>query len=185
VLNFDLYKYYMDSRENNIILTFKGALSQEILVEMGDILRTKLILDKQIKKIFAVFVEMAQNIMHYSAERDFSEKEQKEIGVGIVLFTQNKSQYFITSGNLVNSSICERLKLKLDRVNELDSEGLKQLYKEQLTKPQENESRGAGLGFIDMARKSSNKIIYSLKEVSNEHHFLELTITFNKDVIKE
>jgi hypothetical protein len=181
VLNFDLYEYYQNSKDHNIILTFKGALSQEILVEMGDMIKNKLITDKQIKKIFSVFVEMAQNIMHYSGEREYSTKEEKEIGVGILLFTQNTTHYFITSGNVINDLTAERVKSKIDVINQLDSEGLKALYKEQLSKPQEDGSRGAGLGFIDMARKSGNKINYNLNKVDESSSFLTLTISFNKE----
>ncbi len=58
-------------KEKNIVFFFLGALSQEILVEMGNQLKSHLGLSNKLKKIFSVFIELAQNIMHYSDEKEF------------------------------------------------------------------------------------------------------------------
>lgn len=182
MLGFDLYKYYADNKDHHIILTFKGALSQEILVEIGSIIKSKLIIDKQIKKIFAVFVEMAQNIMHYSDEKEVDLKSGKETGIGIVLFTHDEDRYLISSGNFVQNDKADKIVNKLEFVNSLDSDGLKKAYNEQIRTPRSSESKGAGLGFIEIARKSSSKIIYSIEKVNEEKSFLVLTIAFEKGV---
>ncbi len=180
MLGFDLYKYYSNSKDHHIILTFKGALSQEILVEIGTIIKSKLIIDKQIKKIFAVFVEMAQNIMHYSDEREIDVNNSKEIGIGIILFTQDENKYLITSGNIVKNEKLNRIVNKIEFVNSHDSDGLKKAYNEQIRSPRESESKGAGLGFIEIARKSSGKINYIIDKVNDEKSFLVLTVSFDK-----
>jgi hypothetical protein len=87
MLEFDLFNYYNQVKDHNILISFKGALSQEILVEMGDFIKNKISIDKKIKKIFAVFIELAQNIMHYSEEREIV--KGKSYGIGVITFTED------------------------------------------------------------------------------------------------
>ena len=179
-MKIDLYDYYQSVKQNDIILSFKGALSQEILVEIGSIIRSKFAIDKSLKKIFAVFIELAQNIMHYSAEKEFSPIEEKEIGVGIIVFSENKDFYYLGSGNAVKNDKVKALTDRIDKVNLMTSEELKEYYQEQRRKPQAEGSKGAGLGFIDIARKSGHKIEYTTNEIDSESQFLVLHVKFNK-----
>ncbi len=179
--DFNLYQYYNNSKKNNIILYFKGAVSQEILVEIGLMIRKKFSVEKQIKKIFGVFIELAQNIMHYSAEIEYSHRDDKNVGVGIILFSETKSNFQIISGNQISNENKSSIAGKLDKINSLNLEELKEFYHKQIRVEPEDESKGAGLGFIDMARKSRNKIKYNITEIDEENSFLELTITFIKE----
>lgn len=182
MLNFDLLDYYNNNKKNNIILSFKGAVSQEILVEIGSIIRNQFDIHKSIKKIFAVFVELAQNIMHYSAESEFSLREGKDVGVGIIIFSENEDYFYITSGNVVGTKKGKKVVEKIEKVNEMSADELKTYYKEQRRKPQADGSKGAGLGFIDIARKSNQKIDYQLKETEDGNSFLVLSVKFSKDL---
>jgi len=177
---FDLYDYYRDNKNNNIILSFKGAVSQDILVEIGQIIRNKFGVDKSLKKIFAVFVELSQNIMHYSAERVINPRDGKDVGVGIILFKEYDDTFMLTSGNQLKNSSRDRVVEKIQRINELNQEQLKELYKEQRRKPQEDESKGAGLGLIEIARKSSENINYKITEIDDENSFFVMNVKFKK-----
>lgn len=182
MLEFDLFEYYKNNKQNNIILSFKGAVSQEILVEIGSIIRNQFDIHKSIKKIFSVFVELAQNIMHYSEEKEFSLREGKDVGVGIIIFSENDDYFYITSGNLINSERGKKVVEKINKVNQMSDDELKEYYKEQRRKPQPDGSKGAGLGFIDIARKSNQKIEYELKNTDNGDSFLVLTVKFSKEL---
>lgn len=80
----DLFKQYRDTYDYQFIVSFKGRLSQEVLTEFGSMIRTSLSTESKIKKIFAVFIELAQNMLHYSAERK-SLEDGRETGVGIIM----------------------------------------------------------------------------------------------------
>ena len=181
MVNFNLYEYYNNIKANDIILSFKGALSQEILVEIGSIIRNKFAVERSLKKIFAVFVELAQNIMHYSAETEFSPRDNKEVGVGIIVFSESETNYFIGSGNMIKNSKVDKIKGKIDNINNMSHDELKDFYQDQRRKPSDEDSKGAGLGFIDIARKSGNKVIYDINKIDDENSFLVLTVKFNKD----
>jgi hypothetical protein len=182
VLDFDLYEYYRSNKEHNIILTFKGALSQEILVEMGSMIKNQFAVEKHLKKIFSVFVELAQNIMHYSAEKERNPIGDNEVGIGIIIFSQRLNHYVITSGNMITKSQKDRIKSKIDFINSLNEDELKQYYSEQRRKPQEDGSKGAGLGFVDIARKSNNKIEYQINPLENDLYFLVISVNFERGI---
>jgi hypothetical protein len=107
-MQFNLYEFYRQMEGKRVLLTFKGALSQRILVKMGDYIRNQLSFDKKIKKIFSVFVELSQNIIRYSADRE--EMDGDPTGVGMVLFVEGNEHYYILSGNSVPNSTIPILK---------------------------------------------------------------------------
>jgi hypothetical protein len=180
MLSFDLYDYYQANKKNNILLTFKGSLSQEILVEMGAMIKNKLKIDKKLKKIFAVFVEMAQNIMHYSEEKEYIENENKMIGAGIIVFTESPAHYLVTSGNMISRRNSGKLAARIDEINSQDMDQLKKNYQKQLRKPQPDNATGAGLGLYEIRRKSSDNIFYRIIPVDEEHEFIEISAKINK-----
>ncbi len=50
----------------------------------------------------------------------------------------------------------------MEQINNLDKDGLKDLYKEIIKNTTISEKGGAGLGFVDMARKSGQPLEYSI-----------------------
>ena len=79
--------------------------------------------------------------------------------------------YNISQGNLIRNEHLDNLKEKLDRVNSMDQEELKQQYKGILAEAAMSEKGGAGLGLIEIARRSGNKIRYSFKPVDDTYSF--------------
>jgi len=175
----DLFKYYDTANRHNVLLSFKGALSQEILVEMGNIVKNRMNMNKKLKKLFSIFVELAQNMMHYSAERVII--DGKDIGVGIILFTEKESGFTIFSGNIVDNKSIENLTDEIDNLNQLDKEELNTLYNEKIRQPRPEDSKGAGLGLIEIARKASGKITYNKHRADNETTFVTIQVQIDKE----
>ena len=90
-------------------------------------------------------------------------------------------QYFLTSVNVILNKDIPILENKINLVNKLDSEGLKKLYKSTITNGRFTHKGGAGLGFIEMAKISTEKIRYLFKRISDEYSIYELCITINED----
>lgn len=58
----------------------------------------------------------------------------------------------------------EILKTRIDYLNTLDKKGLRKFYKERLQAENDNpESKGAGLGLIEVAKRASSKIEYEFE----------------------
>ena len=73
------------------------------------------------------------------------------------------------------------LKKTLEHINSLDKEGLKDLYKEIIKNTTISDKGGAGLGFVDMARKSGQKLLYEFPEMSPDYHFFCLKVIVPRD----
>ena len=59
----------------------------------------------------------------------------------------------------------------LEKINSLDRDGLKQLYKQQIKEGRLSTKGGAGLGFIDIAKKTGNPLHYSFISIDDEFSF--------------
>jgi hypothetical protein len=175
----DVFRQFFNTKGDNVLLEFDGALSQDLLVRIGDVIVKKVAAGKLIKTIFAIFVELAQNIMHYSAEKE--KIKGKNIGIGIILFSEDNKYYNISSGNKIDNSKIKRLEEHLNRINSLDEQELKCFYKERLRAVKDSESKGAGLGLIDIARKSKNKIEYQIFPIDEDNSFIKINVKIKKE----
>jgi hypothetical protein len=175
----NILKDYFDTRSDKVLLEFDGALSQDLLIRIGDVIIKKVAAGKLIKTIFAVFVELAQNIMHYSAEKE--RINDKELGVGTILFAEDDNNFTIFSGNKIENSKVSKLINHLDLINSMDEAALKRFYKERLHSSSEQDSKGAGLGLIDIARKSRSKINYDVLPVDDNYSLIKIDINIGKE----
>lgn len=182
--NFNVFEFYQFMQENDVILSFKGEISQSILISIGDLLKEKLSYEETdqrvIKKVFFIFVELAQNIYHYSAER--SVIEQKQVGVGVLFIRESATHFTIFAGNFVTPEEAKEITEQCAAINRLDSDELKRRYKEQLRQPREEGKIGGGLGFISIVRKAGNSIeAYTMATAENQT-FLVLSVRVDKEV---
>ncbi|MGH6832430.1 MAG: SiaB family protein kinase, partial [Methyloceanibacter sp.] len=139
---------------------------------------------KTLRSVFAVFVEQMQNIIRYSAEKaqaalpPASEPSAlKEIRYGILTIGKEGSNYVVCAGNLVQRSDVERLRARLTRIKGMNKDELKALHKEQLRADPEEGSKGAGLGFMEIARRASKPIEFDFTDVDANHSFFALKAT--------
>lgn len=173
-----LFNYFNDMNKQEIILTFKGTISQEILADVGISLRSKLGSQNVGKKTFAIFVELAQNIYHHSAQKEFSTSKGRTAGVGVILIQNQKDHLVISSGNLIETYKAETLVNRCDYINTLTEDELKDYYVAMRKKP--TGGVGANIGLIDMARRSGNKLGYQVVKIDEHHSFFALSIKVSK-----
>lgn len=158
---------------HNILMTYKGDFSQNsilpILKMIEDNHFTKESELRLQKRIFIVLVEMLQNISKHAVEELTNQ--------GIFLIGIDKEdKYFISTGNLIKKHNVEQLESHLNQVNNLDQSQLNLLYRQTLRNGKLSDSGGAGLGIIDMARESSNKLEFKFVDCSADLSFFSLKI---------
>jgi hypothetical protein len=159
-----------------------------VLSGVGEALKQKLTIDdadtKTLRSVFAVFVEQMQNIIRYSAEKAQASlppaadaRALKEIRYGILTIGREGVDYVVCAGNLVQRADVPRLHARLSRIREMSKDELKVHYKEQLRAEPEEGSKGAGLGFMEIARRASKPIEFDFTEVDADHSFFALKAT--------
>lgn len=117
------------------------------------------------RKVFNVMVEALQNISRHA---DLITSDPDEMRRGVVIISHSDEAYSIVTGNLIRSDKVPQLRERLDDINGMDRSQLSAAYREQITNGHINENGGAGLGFIDIAKKSGNKIDYRFHEIGDE-----------------
>ena len=73
----------------------------------------------------------------------------------------------------------EKLDQRLKKINSLDKEDLRDYYREVLGNGSVSNKGTAGLGMIDIARKSGNKLEYEFLDIDEEFSFFSLNVKIN------
>jgi len=128
------------------------------------------------RKIFNIMVEMLQNISKNALDND----QELNACSPVFMMGETESYHFLISSNKISNSSIPILKGRIDQVNSLDSEGLKKLYKEVRISGTFSNVGGAGIGVIDMARKSENKLEYEFTSVDEQSSMFALMIKVSK-----
>jgi len=178
----DLATFHQKSlQRKGIFFSYIGPFSQNLLVEMGDILKQKMKLrhasPQTILKVFSMVVEQTQNIIYYSTGDAESTglPYHNSLNTGTLAVGFDKGQYFVLCGNLVSTSAVGRLDLILESLQDLSAEELKELYKTKRREGPDILSKGAGLGFIEMARKASKVIEHRFDEIDEQYTFFTIS----------
>ena len=174
----DSYEFKTELERHGIFLAFCGPISQELLVEIGDTLKNKMKLEEasssSTTKTFAVLIEQAQNIIHYSSEKIPDDKRDVALSSGILVVGRDQEYYYVLCGNKISNGSIDMLTSKLTTLQDMGKDELKRHYKEQRRKNSHKESKGAGLGFIELARKSVKPIEFSFKPIDEHFSFFSL-----------
>jgi hypothetical protein len=120
------------------------------------------------KKVYHVLVECLQNIYKHSFHTN--KESDSDLNHGILLVARNKSNYYIITGNTIENERVSGLQSMIDEINNLNKRKLDILFKHQLMEGKLSEKGGAGLGFIDIRRKTGNNL---------EFHFLPIDKPFS------
>ena len=180
----DMLEYYYMLKKNNINIIYSGPIWADGVEGIGGTLRKRMAFDdlpfSASQSVFSVFVEQMNNMLMYSAEKErFQGNDEKQFGVStgaFILGAQGKT-YFLQSGNVVKNEDVELLKNRIDYLNTLDKKELRKYYKEQIKSENDNpNSRGAGLGLIEIARRASSKIEYSFTPVEDGLSFFSMFV---------
>ena len=163
------------------IMKFNGLITQRLIVDLAKTVEDALVEldvdDTKIQTIFILLVEIMQNILSHSINsKDLGNNTCQCMGNIHVSLDKSNEIYKIRSENLISKTEKEHIVTLLEEANSLDADGLKSLYKKRRRNKNRNHHSSAGLGFLDMARKSKNKLSFKFSENNKESLMIELEI---------
>jgi len=129
------------------------------------------------KKIMIVIIESLENICKYNNSFEDFAKTREEYLPACEL-SRDGDEIRLTASNPVRLQDIEKIKQSIERVNAPDRQALKALYQEVITDGQFSSNGGAGLGFIEMARTSGNRLEYKFEEVTEQYAIFTIIVTF-------
>jgi len=179
-MNIEIFKGYRQFvSEQGVLFYYDGYLSQPIITAMGEALRGKLEVEdsanRATRKVFSSFVEMMQNIIHYTDATPAADSDTAPAPCGNVAVGRKNDRYYIVSGNTVATSHVGRLQAKLEAIRAMPLDEIKAEYKRKLrtgAEEQDENSKGAGLGFLTVARDASEPIEYLFEPIAGSGNAL-------------
>ena len=168
--------------KDNLGYIYRGRFTQQITDSILSLTESNLTTNEQSnkmkKRVYLILVEGLQNITRHQDDTDDDSSE----GYGIFVIQRKSDKYFITTGNLIEKESIKHIKDLIDKINSLEKDELKKYYKQVLEEGSLSEKGGAGLGLIDMAKKSGNKLSYEFKDINEKYSYFYLhTIPSLKD----
>jgi anti-sigma regulatory factor (Ser/Thr protein kinase) len=145
-----LHTFMQDRRT---VFCYSGPLTEDLLTTIANPVRHQLS-DKETEeavanRVFGVFVEQAQNIIRYSHQKTKSTGDS----VGTIAISTTDDGFLIEAVNVVTETKRDVLEATLVDLSVKDQKELRKLYRQRLKDGPPEDSKGAGLGFIEMARR--------------------------------
>ncbi len=176
----DLFEFYERMERNKIMLSFKGDITSELLTSVLQIMESKLENmqeePKIKKKVYNVLVECLQNLYHHLDVDKGDSDDSARFRSAIFMIGKIGAEYSIYTGNYIFNSNVPPLRDKLNRINVMTKDELKDYYKEILNNDEFSQKGGGGLGMIDIARKSGQKLNFHFIPVDDRYSFFSLNI---------
>ena len=150
-------------RKHKVVMAYNGAVSDSLMLALADLLKSRMIAQedpKRSKTVFSVFMEGVQNLIWHGS--DHSDNS------GMILITQDNAEVTIMCGNRIATDQTHELRQRLEQIKGADKETIRQLYREGMSQSVDHAGPGAGLGLLEIARRSNHPISYSFVDVDDK-----------------
>jgi hypothetical protein len=128
------------------------------------------------KRLFIFVLESLQNISRHGVGEKYADKS-------LVTYSKTVDGYTITTANVIPELDSLYLRERLRQINSLDINEIKRIYVELLDSTEFSDKGGAGLGLLEMAKKTGNRLDYDFEPVDNNHSYFILSKTVDSNGI--
>jgi len=122
------------------------------------------------KRLFMFVLESLQNVSRHS-------NKSEHANMSLVVYSKTDNGYTVTTGNVLPTSGINDLKVRLDEINNLDTSEIRSVYRQMLSTAEFSTKGGAGLGLIEMAKKTGNKLDYDFVPIDEKYSYFILSKT--------
>ncbi|MFH0733155.1 MAG: SiaB family protein kinase [bacterium] len=172
----------MSNFENSFEFNYRGIFDEAFFIKVAEELDAKLgifVPPKFIKPIVFCAIELSQNIGHYSLERSILPESGKTYGIGSLNVSFKNNMVYLEAINMISGLQKKKITKRLSYYNTLNTDELKQLFKEKLKIESDEDSKGGGFGFIEIIRKSKNPIDFSFQNLEEEKFYMVIKLIIN------
>jgi hypothetical protein len=126
------------------------------------------------KRLFMFVLESLQNVSRHS-------NDSQHASMSLVIYSKVNGGYTVTTGNVISSLNIEDLKKRLNEINHLDTGEIRSVYRQMLSNSEFSSKGGAGLGLIEMAKKTGNKLDYDFVKLDDRNSYFILSKTVDSE----
>ena len=179
-MSFDINEYYSRLNGGDVLMAFKGSISSELISNVLEVVESRLDehdeSSKIRKKVYNVLVESLQNLYHHIEVLPEAMRKEYDDKFGILVVSRQDDKYKISTGNFITQDKVDVLRNKIDKINSMSREELKDMYKFILNHQRLSEKGGGGLGLVDIARKTGNQLDYTFERYDDKYYFFNLDV---------
>jgi hypothetical protein len=146
--------------EKQLLFIFRGDITEKNSLPLLTLLENEMKDDSYgitgRKRLFMFVLESLQNIAKHGTRPD-------QGMMPLVTYSKAGEGYRVMTANVIAGDHVENLRKRLEQVNNLDVQGIRELYKNILMNSEFSEKGGAGLGLIEMAVKTGNRLDFDFR----------------------
>lgn len=120
------------------------------------------------KRLFMFVLESLQNVSRHS-------NNLQHAGMSLVVYSKSGNGYTVTTGNVLPVGSIEDLKTRLNAINNMENRDIRNVYRQMLSSAEFSTKGGAGLGLIEMAKKTGNRLDYDFIPIDDEFVYFTLS----------
>ena len=163
-----------------LFLTYGGFLTQSLIVGMTEALEKETessdLSMKLANNIFTIFIELAQNMMNYSKKVEKEGIDPK----GLILVGKTAAgEYYVLSQNIVDLEDKKKIEEKLTKIEGLNRDEIKKLYRQARRSGKDTHNKGGGIGFFEVAKRCE-RIEYSFSKINDGRYYFQLKAIVGK-----
>ena len=153
----------VNMRESRVIMAYNGAVSDELMLTLAELLKSRMLSQndaKRSKQVFSVFMEAVQNLIWHGRDR--------ESPGGMIMITEEDDGVCVICGNRIARLESTHLLQRLEQLQNADKDTLRQLYREGMSRSADHEGPGAGLGLLEIVRRATSPISFTFVDVDDD-----------------
>ncbi|MUI16573.1 hypothetical protein GJV26_29555 [Massilia dura] len=166
-------EFWHAASKRQVIFFYAGYFSQHVVSAIAETIKARLnaagTAGPTSRRIFSAFVEMSQNIMHYSADAlTPAAQPDRQIRGGAFCIGVSGDQFYLLCANPVANASVEAIRGKIAPLCAMTVDEIKSAYRTALRQAAPEDSKGAGLGFLTMARDASAPLTFQFLPDSDD-----------------
>jgi hypothetical protein len=122
------------------------------------------------KRLFMFVLENLQNITRHGVTKS------EEI-TSLVVYNKTADGYTVSTGNALRKNEVKSLRSNLEKINSLEPDKIREVYRAMLQDSNIGSKGGAGLGLMEMARKTGNKLDFDFLPINDKYSYFILSKT--------
>lgn len=130
------------------------------------------------KKMVSIMIEALENISKYSDQFNGTDGKNNSFKPCCYINSNSGLLELITCNPVKNKDV-KALRARIDKVNDISREELKELYRTTITNGEFSSKGGAGLGFIEMAKTTGNPLEYTFENLSGDYSLYTFRVVLN------
>jgi hypothetical protein len=163
--------------KKHLMFVYRGVITAENSIPLLMLLETEMKNSEfgymGRKRLFLFVLESLQNVSRHTSGDKYSD-------MSLVIYSKTDLGYTVATGNVIPAGLSIALGEKLKQINGLDSKEIREVYRQMLSVVKFSEKGGAGLGLIEMAKRTGNKLDYDFISLDKDYSYFILSKTVDE-----